>query len=262
MRLAMTQVDRVDIDAILLPDYHAQVVTHKMRVEERLRIQNAELDKDTAPVEHKWAQKHEQRGLAVSRTNWNSDLHAHLYPEYVVLATRCKELLDKYNVSFVEEECRVLNCSQTDISGARGGEFPTVTPAGTFWVTSKGRTAIGLELMRAMGIWVPDTICDTFSQLELQDLAGNAFATPNALPALYVLITTLGHFCGYNQQQHHCSEPAGPAAAAAPVPMRIKRQRMYPSEAAVAPLPSGQQNEKRKADKGLVDWLALMDADE
>ena len=72
----------------------------------------------------KFHSKHKRRRLAVPSTHWRPEL-AQIYPEYVFMPTRVKEVMDGCDMKFPDPHGRVLNFAQTDASG--GNIFPIVT---------------------------------------------------------------------------------------------------------------------------------------
>ena len=109
-------------------------------------------------------------------------------PEYSILADRDKELLRIYSIGVPDTRRLVINTSQSDVTMCEG-LAPTLTPHGTFWLAWLGRYLRGHEALQLQGMYVPHSMKNKYDSPFLQDLAGNAFATP------CILSGTILHLC-------------------------------------------------------------------
>ncbi len=86
------------------------------------------------------------------RSNWQEHL-SELYPHYLQLPERCRNLLDTTGCAFPEPKhlCIRLDQSFPDV---HAGILPTVTPKGLLWLAHKVRPMHGLEKMAAQGMYI------------------------------------------------------------------------------------------------------------
>ncbi len=126
------------------------------------------------------------------RSNWQEHL-SELYPHYLQLPERCRNLLDTTGCAFPEPKhlCIRLDQSFPDV---HAGILPTVTPKGLLWLAHKVRPMHGLEKMAAQGMYIdPAESAEStwrWSNSFLANLAGNAFCTAQCM--CFVVVALVG----------------------------------------------------------------------
>ena len=128
----------MDINQFLRDDLAASVVKHVVKPEKENRPGNA-----------KWVHQHEakwERSSSASAVDcqWKPELST-LYPEYVRLPDRVKELLTMRQIQYPHPTKCVLNLSQGEVSKAEGYS-PCLTPQGFVWLAWKCREMRGDEV--------------------------------------------------------------------------------------------------------------------
>ncbi len=97
------------------------------------------------------------------------------------LATREQELILCLLPDAANTFPTTLDTSQQIARVAKGYEsiLPTLTPGGKTWLYSRNRFLIGREYLSLQGFpvqWLPESLENLVTDLQLKDLAGNAFS--------------------------------------------------------------------------------------
>ena len=205
--------------ASILDDDSPYIVAYKTSLADKVKRQfaSAELEGDPEakrskmlwPTKHReWWAKHNVPWVEPSiHAQKHGPCHYHLvgssYAEdtnvfYAALSDRCKHALlfyDLYQPLFKsdtdsegseDEDCyeETVDLSQDLTRQSRfQNKFGTITPCSIVWMRKRGRWLLGLDKMKAQGMWKSDLDVDGFGDHQLQDLAGNGFSTNvGALP--------------------------------------------------------------------------------
>ena len=174
---------QMSLDSMLLSECDPVVCARRLHLMQQLDdgVIDGSTGSSGAPMsgEVSLALKERREKGAVASSFWRS-ADAHRYPEFLILPEREKSMLDSAQCQFPETARdrlqRISNISQNAMSTGIGN-WPCVTPQGTFWLHNRARLAVGLEAMRAQGIWLSPQQEQMYSSKFLFDLAGNAFNT-------------------------------------------------------------------------------------
>ena len=131
---------------------------------------------------------------AASHTQWKPELSCR-YPEHKILTDRELETLDAHDIAFPDSRKLSIELSQSKPGIVGPGFTPIVLPRGRMYLAWLVRFLRGPEALALQGIHLPPEVRNKFDSALLNDLAGNAFATPCVLAICIVQLAVLSRSC-------------------------------------------------------------------
>ena len=178
----------MDITDFLVPEDDSIMLEERAAMLQRVAERSCAAQ--SWPKPRRWVDEHAQ--VATVRHS-RSRSPTWSFPEYPATEERERSFLRVNNVKIPETSRRIIDLSQSKMTVSSEGCSPTITPKGIFYVAWLVRLLRGYEAMALQGMFLTEETKLRFSDKPiLQDLAGNAFATPCVLSITILHMAVMG----------------------------------------------------------------------